>query len=163
MAAFRDVARNMTQDWVLAHIPKGPANRTVLGTTDGWAIWGGTKAKNEAWELVKFITTPEYYTRQATVDLLIPPRKSVFDAWMNAAREVSPGAQKVNLNVVRDALITMGYPKPEEIFLCQFEAGPIVQRANEQIFRDGTASPRIYRDLKPQIDQAAGGCGVRFK
>ncbi len=163
MHNLRGVAQNMTMDWDIAHVPKGPVRRAVLGTTDGWAIWSGTKAREAAVELLKFITSVDYYKMQATYELLIPSRKSVLDHWITTAREQFPVLQKVNLKVVKEALVDMGYPTPDEIFLCQAEAAQVIGPALNQLYRDGTATPRIFQDIKDQINQAAGSCGVRFK
>ncbi len=38
-------------DWDIAPLPKGPVERNSLVTTDGWAIWKGTKAPDQAWDL----------------------------------------------------------------------------------------------------------------
>jgi hypothetical protein len=68
----------------------------------------------------------------------------------------------VNLKVVTDALTSMAYLTPTENFLCQTAAGMVVNPALNQVMRDGTARPLVFRDLKAQIESAAGGCGATF-
>jgi hypothetical protein len=38
----------------------------------------------------------------------------------------------------------------------------IVNPALNQVMRDGSARPIVFRDLKAQIESAAGGCGASF-
>lgn len=126
-------------------------------------MWRQTRARDAAWLLLKFITTPPFYEMQARHDLLIPSRKSVLETWVKVVREKFAALTKVNLKVITDALTTMGYPTPTENFLCQSEAGKVVNPALNQIFRDGTARPLLFRDIRDQIDAAAASCGFSFK
>jgi hypothetical protein len=57
----------------------------------------------------------------------------------------------------------MSYLTPTENFLCQTEAGKVINPALTQILRDGTAQPLLLRDLKAQIESAAGSCGASFR
>lgn len=163
MYQLKDVARGMQTEWDIQHIPKGPAKRTGLGDTDAWSMWKETKARDAAWELLKFITSRPYYEKQAEIEQLIPSRKSALDHWVKAVRQAFPVLEKVNLKVVTDALTTMNYPTPTENFLCQADAGKIVVDALNQVLRDGSAKPLIFRDLKPQIEAAASACGATFR
>lgn len=159
-APLLGISRNMTGDWNMAHVPKGPARRAVLGTTDGWGLWRGTKYKDVAWELIKFITTREYNEQQARIDLRVPSRKSVLDVWTKIVRERFPVLQNVNLKVVTDALTVMNYPTVDEIFLCQAEAARVIGPALAEVFRDGKQPVTYFRDIKPQLDEAARSCGT---
>jgi hypothetical protein len=71
--------------------------------------------------------------------------------------------EKVNLKVVTDALTSMNYLTPTQNFLCQTDAGKVINPALTQIMRDGTARPLIFRDIKAQIESAAATCGASFK
>lgn len=163
MYQLQRIAQGMEAEWEIQHIPKGPAKRTGLGDTDVWSMWRQTRARDAAWLLLKFITTPPFYEMQARHDLLIPSRKSVLETWVKVVREKFAALTKVNLKVITDALTTMGYPTPTENFLCQSEAGKVVNPALNQIFRDGTARPLLFRDIRDQIDAAAASCGFSFK
>jgi hypothetical protein len=66
------------------------------------------------------------------------------------------------MKVISDALATLNYHAPNENFLCQAEAGAVIQPLLNQVFRDGTATPTLFRDSRTQIDTAAGACGLRF-
>jgi hypothetical protein len=101
--------------------------------------------------------------KKAEIELLIPSRKSALDYWVKAVRQKFPVLEKANLKVVTDALTTMSYLTPTETFLCQTEAGKVITPALNQVMRDGTARPLLFRDLKPQIESAASSCGATFK
>jgi multiple sugar transport system substrate-binding protein len=163
MGQLQRIAEGMQAEWDIQHVPKGPTRRTALGDTDAWSMWRQSKAKDAAWDLLKFVTSRPWYERQAEIEQLIPSRKSALDHWVKAVRQRYPALEKVNLKVVTDALTTMNYLTPTENFLCQTEAGQVINPALNQILRDGTARPILMRDLKPQIESAAGGCGASFK
>lgn len=54
-------------DWALAAIPQFPAGRQGLVANDAWHISSTTKHPEEAWKLLKFLSSPEsieYFTEQ---------------------------------------------------------------------------------------------------
>lgn len=164
MHALQSVATQVTSEWDIAHIPRGPARRASWGTTDGWGLWNGSKYLPEAWELVKFITGPDFLKLQSRIELLIPPRASLIEDWMRVVRERFPVLEKVNLKVVPEALSATNYLGVAENFPCYQETiGDIINPALVEIFRDGRQKPAIFRDLREQIDRAATACGATFK
>lgn len=163
MYQLQQVAQGMQVEWDIQHVPKGPAKRTALGDTDAWSMWRNSKAKDAAWALLKFVTSRQWYEKQAEIELLIPSRKSALDHWVKAVRQRFSVLEKVNLKVVTDALTTMNYLTPTETFLCQSDAGKVINPALTQIMRDGTARPLVFRDIKAQIEAAAATCGASFK
>jgi ABC-type glycerol-3-phosphate transport system substrate-binding protein len=144
----------------MAHLPKGPSRRAALGTTDGWGLWKGTKAKDQAWDLIKFITTNRFYDEQSRAEARLPSRKSALDSWAKIVRETYPYTQNVNLKVVIEQMTTMQYNAVDEIFLCQTEAQPVVQAALDAVFKAGSAPVTLFRDVKSQIEEAAARCGI---
>ena len=66
--------------WDVAPVPKGPVARNTLATTDGWAIWKGSKNPNEAWEFLKFLQSDEWNDIMITTGFLRPSRLSLFDS-----------------------------------------------------------------------------------
>lgn len=165
MHAFQRVATGMAStgaDWNIAHMPRGPVKRATLGTTDSWALWKGTRSKDTAWELIKFLTSKEWYDQQSKMEGLIPSRKSSLDTWVTTMKEKFPAAQSVDYKVVTDALTTMNYLSVDQIYLCQSEAAQIVGPALNAVLRDGEKPATHLKDIKQQIDQAAGSCGIKF-
>jgi len=156
------IAENMTNaEWSIAHLPKGPARRATLGTTDGWGLWKGTKAKDAGWDLMRMLATKEFFEQQIRLVALIPSRKSMMDTYVKLLREKWPTLQKVDLKVITDALTTMNHVTLIEVFLCQTQALQVLTPAFDDIFRTGKAGVTLLRDIKPQLDQAAASCGVK--
>jgi ABC-type glycerol-3-phosphate transport system substrate-binding protein len=136
--------------------------RAVLGTTDGWGLWKGTKGKDAAWGLMTFLTSREWYERQADVEGLLPSRKSVLDAWVKVTREKTPALATIDYTVVTDALTRLNYPVVDEAFLCQAEVSTqVMTAAQDAVFRDGEQPPTYFRDIKADIERAAASCGLR--
>jgi multiple sugar transport system substrate-binding protein len=52
--ALKDILAYTNFRFGVAPFPAGPARRVTLATTDGFAIYAGTKHPEAAWELVKF-------------------------------------------------------------------------------------------------------------
>ncbi|MBI3971687.1 MAG: extracellular solute-binding protein [Chloroflexi bacterium] len=64
-----EVARNVETKFrfMWMHVPKGPALRRVLGTSDGFTIWKGTKYPDAAWKLVKWLSGKEFQRVQTGI------------------------------------------------------------------------------------------------
>jgi len=97
ISTLRTIAQGAKFDFDIMHVPQGPAGRAVLGTTDGWAMFKGSKAKPEAWEFLKFISGADYCVIQAEESNQVPVRKSVLANWQKIVREKLPKLQSVNL------------------------------------------------------------------
>jgi multiple sugar transport system substrate-binding protein len=164
MHALKDVARVEGMEFDIAPIPKGPKQRMSWITTDGWGLWNGSKHRQAAWELVKFLTSVEWYKLQSRIELLIPSRVSLLDDWIQVIRSKFPVLEKVNLKVVRDAM-TAAPPVVStwEQFLCAADANKIINDTLVEMFTEGTAKASAFRDRKDQLEQAAAGCGATLK
>jgi multiple sugar transport system substrate-binding protein len=163
MHLLADFARLEGVEWDLAPLPRGPAARLSWIETDGWLVWRESKAGDAAWELAKFLAGPDFVKLQARHELLMPSRLSLLDDWMQAVRQHYPVLEKVNLQSVRDSA-TASPPVVQvfELFPCMDEANQVLSDILNQIFRDGTASPTLFRDRKDEIERAATACGVTF-
>ena len=164
MHALKDVAAVEGLQFDIAPIPKGPKQRLSWITTDGWGLWSGTKARPQAWEFMKFLTSTEWYRTQARHDLLIPSRLSVIDEWIQILKGRFPSLEKVNLKGVKDNLATAPpvvstWPQ----FLCAADANKVIGDTLTEIFTEGTAKPSVFASRKDQIETAAGGCGIILK
>ena len=63
--------------WDLAMLPKGPAGRVTRVATAGWSIWSRTKHPKEAWQLVKYLSSPEVALKIGRAGISVPARTSV--------------------------------------------------------------------------------------
>ncbi len=74
--------------------PAGPAGPVTLGTTDGFAIYKGTRYPEAAWEFMKFLISSRYGRRSCRAHLLQPARPSLVDGWIADVREQYPEKAK---------------------------------------------------------------------
>ncbi len=164
MSVLQTAAEKIQTDWDIVPMPRGPARRASWGTTDGWGMWRGSKSRDASWELVKFLTSPDYLKMHSKTTLQIPPRQSLLDDWMTTVRQRYPVLEKVNLNVVKEALAsTQPYVSVNQQFLCYQEMIGAFQPILDQVFRDGTQKPSYLRDNREQVERAAVSCGATFQ
>lgn len=121
--------------WDVAPIPKGPVAQNTLATTDGWAIWKGTKGKNEAWEFLKFLQTDEWNEIMIKVGLLRPSRLSLFSKWESLVKEAVPSLMDKNLKVFGDAA---SYATTLELFRFHADATQIINATRDATIRTGS-------------------------
>ena len=110
-----NVAEQATFKWDVAPMPKGPAGQTTHQSVDGTFIWNKTKYPDEAWTLLKALTSPYYgrlYIQYATKQ---PSRKSLIPEFSKILREQNPIYQDVNLEAFSSSL-AKDIGRPEEMF-----------------------------------------------
>jgi multiple sugar transport system substrate-binding protein len=164
MHALKDVARVEGMEFDIGPIPKGPKQRMSWITTDGWGLWSGSKARPQAWEMAKYLASPEWYRIQAQQDLLIPSRISVIDEWIQILKGRFSSLQNVNLKGVKDNLaaappVVRTWPQ----YLCAVDGDKVVSDTLTEIYTEGTVKPNVFVSRKDQIDAAAAGCGLSLK
>jgi len=101
--------------WDLAPFPDGPGGHTSHNSVDGSFIWNGTKHPEEAWVLLKWLTSPLYGKLYAKWAFKQPSRKSLHDYWMKIVREQQPILQNVRLEVMTECTMS-DIGMPEEMF-----------------------------------------------
>lgn len=142
-----------TYNWDVAPIPKGPVQRNTLATTDGWAIWKGTKAPQECWEFLKFLQTDEWNELMITIGLLRPSRLSLFDKWVNLVSKSVPELADKNLKAFGEAV---SYATPLELFQFNVEATEIIVAARDETIRTGSNSDvqAVFSKAAQQVNEA---------
>lgn len=141
--------------WAYAHTPKGPTGqRKVLGTTDGYAIWKGSKKQDEAWELVKWASGPinqlEVVVKAAG---RVPIRKSVLAQWKDEVPKARPNLKDVNLNVALEAM-EQGYPSGREFFKNNIAAQEIIGPALEKLYLTGNTPVTYMKEIADKVTAA---------
>jgi multiple sugar transport system substrate-binding protein len=146
------MARNIQKKirWQYTHVPTGPAKRRVLGTTDGFVMWKGSKAQDGAWELMKFLAGPDYQINQVNSTGLLPIRASVLDKWKEICIQKFPELAEVNLDVGPQAM-RMGYPGNRVLFKRDAEARQVVVPALEKVFIVGGTPVTYFKDVAKQV------------
>jgi len=138
-------------NWSIMHVPKGPATRSTLGTTDGWAMWSGSKVKDAGWELMWYMAAPTFQRLQAQYQSQLPVRLSVQEEYKKILRAQWPSLEKVDLDVALEAQ-KLGYPRDNENFANQQKAAELVDPALTKIFVDGAATPALFQDVCRQVE-----------
>jgi ABC-type glycerol-3-phosphate transport system substrate-binding protein len=150
--SLKDILENARFRVGVAPFPAGPARKVTLATTDGYAIFAGTKYPDAAWELLKFLTGVEYGRALARDHLLQPARASLIEEWVNAIREEYPGpAADMDIAAFAEGHL-QGYSVVAEIFAQMEEARELTLSAWERIFTLGQAPVELMAEVSTQIE-----------
>jgi multiple sugar transport system substrate-binding protein len=138
----------------VAPFPAGPVRRVTLATTDGFAIYAGTRYPDAAWELVKFLISREYGRAMAKANFLQPARASLVDEWTQLVRSEFPRqAEELDLAAFAEGH-RQGYSVTAEVFANQSEAGRLAQAAWEQIYTLGQVAVQQMAEVSDEIQAA---------
>lgn len=139
-------------NWAYQHVPKGPVQRKVLGTTDGFVMWKNTKAPDASWELLKYLSGKDYQTNQVKSTGLLPVRFSVLNDWKKICLQAYPELASVNLDVGPKAM-EMGYPGNRHFFKLDAEARQIVEPALQKVFVSGGTPVSYFKQVAQQVTE----------
>lgn len=114
-------------EWDVTVYPRNKQRGTVA-TTDGWAIWVGTKAQDACWQLQKFLQTDEWNDIMMRVTGNAPARKSLSDKWIRALKASTPKLADKNLAAFVDGM-TKNYGRPNPVFRFDDEVRPDLTQA----------------------------------
>jgi multiple sugar transport system substrate-binding protein len=143
----------------VAPFPEGPVRRATLATTDGFAIYGGTRHPEAAWELVKFLASREYGRAMARANFLQPARASLVGEWDQLIRSEFPlQTRDLELGAFAEGHLE-GYSVTAEIFANQADAGRLAEAAWEQIYTLGREPVAMMKDVSAQIEDAQRAAG----
>lgn len=120
--------------WDVAELPQGPVQRNTLITTDGWAIWKGSKGIDEAWEFTKWLQSDEWNELMISIGLLRPSRKSLFSRWKELVTQSVPELADKNLDAFN---VAAEYGTTLELFQFNAEATEIIIAARDKAIRTG--------------------------
>ncbi|MGI6083023.1 MAG: ABC transporter substrate-binding protein [Limnochordia bacterium] len=71
-------------DWDVAPLPTGPAGRVPYINGIGWMLFSSSKCKDEAFELLRFLTSPEALQQRVEMTGLVPPSAQVLQRfWLS--------------------------------------------------------------------------------
>ncbi len=155
--ALRDILEQADFRIGVAPFPAGPSRRVTLATTDGFAIFSGTRQPEAAWELVKFLVGRDYGRAMAEAQLLQPARASLVDDWVNIVRQQYPvKARDLDLAVFAAGHIE-GYSVTAEVFANMSDARELARGAWEQIYTLGQEGVDIIKTTSARIEDAQPG------
>ncbi len=152
--ALKDILENAPFQVGVTTFPSGPVKKVTLATTDGFAIYAGTKYPEAAWEFLKFLVSREYGAAMVQTHLLQPARLSLVRDWINLINKSYP-VHKSTLNLQAFAEgHQQGYSVTAEIFPNMSDARRLALAAWEQIYMLGQSPVEMMRDVSAQIEQA---------
>lgn len=155
--ALKNILANANFRVGLAAFPAGPARRATLATTDGFAIYAGTKHPEAAWELLKFLVSKEYGRAMAKAQFLQPARASLVEEWIQFVRTEFPDKTKdLNIAAFADGH-RKGYSVIGEEFANQADAQQLANAAWQEIFTLGQSPVEIIKELSHEIEAAQQG------
>lgn len=138
----------------VAPFPAGPVKRVTLATTDGFAIYSGTKYPEAAWELLRFLISKDFGRAMARTAFLQPARASLLDEWMGFIRAEFPEQTKdLDLAAFADGQIK-GYAVTTEDAANQAAAMRIANEAWDQILTLGKAPVDLLKTTAREIETA---------
>ena len=152
--ALKDILAGAPFRVGVAAFPSGPARRVTLATTDGFAIYAGSRHPEAAWELVKFLISKEYALAMAKANYLQPSLGSLVDQWADIVRQDMPDKTKdLDLGAFAEGHLK-GYSVVAEIFPNMDEARRLARTAWERIFTLGQEKTEIMQSVSNQIEAA---------
>ena len=138
-------------DWDIAPLPKGPAGRFTLATSDGWSIVKHTKNKDAAWEFLKYLQSDEHTDIATRMAGQQSARKSHQQKWLKAFTDANPLLQgKTGLKWAADA-IEKNYARPIEFWKKHADSIAIYNAAYNKAVRDGDAA--VDTEFKAAAEQ----------
>jgi multiple sugar transport system substrate-binding protein len=151
--ALKNILENAKFRIGVAPMPKGPARRVTLSTTDGFGIYSGTRHPDEAWQLMKFLVSKDYGRAMAEANLLQPARLSLVADWQGFVRAQYPAkAKDMDLDVFA-AAHREGYSVVQEVFPHNMdEATRLLGDAFTKIFTLGQAQVDTLLVVSRQIE-----------
>jgi len=143
-------AREAKFKFAMTHMPKGPARRATLGTTDGWAIYKGTQAPEASWELMKVLVGDDLQNLMVETWGGVPNRLSLVPNWKDKTISSFPVLEDANLDAVLEAL-KEGYPMLTEEFLKQAESQQMIEAGLQKVYQVGDTPVTYFDDVSQQV------------
>ncbi|HEY3079465.1 MAG TPA: extracellular solute-binding protein, partial [Chloroflexota bacterium] len=138
-------------NWTYVHTPNGPTGKKrVLGTTDAFVQWKNSKALDQGWEVMKFVSGPGYQENQVKSTGLLPIRFSVLDKWKKICIDMFPELEAANLDIGKQAM-EMGYAGNRILFKKDAEARKIMVPALEKLFWAGGTPVTYFKDVAKEV------------
>ncbi len=133
-------------DYDVAPLPRGPKARATFIGGAAYGILARSAHKREAWELVKWITGPQYQRSAAVQSQIIPSRKSVALSGAYLKLNQPPKARKVFLDMIQ-----YGHANPP--VACSPEMNQIIASEMELMMLGKEPAKAACAKLTPVIDQ----------
>ena len=137
--------------WDLAVLPKGPAQRVTHASTDGWSIPAGSKEKDGAWILMRFLQSDAWLEPAIAIAGHQPARKSWLDRYAVLMKQAYPALADKNI-----ASLTEGYKQdyafPLQLFRRHLDSTKLYDETVAAVFgRNERPVADAFRDAARSI------------
>lgn len=142
--------------WAWAEVPKGPKQKKVLGTTDGWCVWKGSKAQDAAWEVTKALASKGHQDLQSEQSGRLPVRFSALASWKDICVKAYPELADANIDIGKK-ILEGGYAGNRQFFKKDAEARQVLVPALEKVYVTGNTPVTYFKDIAAQITKQQKG------
>jgi len=142
--------KNAPFKWGLAPLPRVKDNKTAL-FNGAWFIAQKSKHPKEAWELIKFLLTPESAKEMSDVTGFLVPLKSATEAWL----DLFPGPTGMTKDQLREVIT--GYPKnsvenANHLFANYREMNTTLTQGLDPLWTGTQTAADTIKTVKPKVD-----------
>lgn len=130
----------------VAPIPKGPKERVSIICGAAYAVLKRSQHKEEAWELVKWMTGKEYQRAAAMRSQIIPSRRSVAESGAYLGLDADPKNRQAFLYMIQ-------FGKPVPPVSCAPEMTQIIQSELDLVRLGRETAEEGCKKVKPKVDQ----------
>jgi ABC-type glycerol-3-phosphate transport system substrate-binding protein len=143
--------------WDVIQLPKGPAQRDTHASTDGWAIFKGTKQTDASWQLMKFLQSEDWLEPAISTAGHLPARKSWLDRFATLMKKAYPALNDKNLNAFTDGHKS-DYARPLQLFRRHLDSAKIFDETIQAVLiRNERPVADAFRDAARQINAINAG------
>ena len=140
-----------TDQWDITVLPKGPAQRASHASTDGWAIFSGSKQREGAWAMMKFLQTDAWIEPAIGIGGHVPARKSWLDRFPQLMKQATPQLADKNLAALTEPG-KQDYAFPLQLFKKHVESVTVYNDTSAAVFaRNERPVADAFRDAAKQI------------
>lgn len=136
--------------WGLAPLPRMKDNKTTL-FNGAWFIAQKSKHPKEAWELIKYLLTPESAKEMSDVTGFLVPLKSTTETWL----DLFPGPTGMTKDQLRQVIT--GYPKnsvenANHLFANYREMNTTLTQGLDPLWTGTQSATDTIKSVKPKVD-----------
>jgi multiple sugar transport system substrate-binding protein len=131
--------------WDWRPLPSGKAGARNWGGGSSWGVSGKTQLREEAWTLLKHLTTPETVTALATQ--YFPARRTSLQAYLDAEARAGrpPGNRQMALGAMQNARVRPNHPRYAEV-------DTILNEELGKLWKEGGAAQAAADAIKRRAD-----------
>ena len=133
-----------TFDYDVAPIPKGKRRAAFMGGA-AFSVLKGSKHKQEAWELVKFLTSPTFQRHYAETQHIIPSRRSVAESGAYLYLNDKPRNKEAFIDAIKYGRVIPNVP-------CSREMNDIIDNEIDRAKLGKESAETACRKLTPIVN-----------